>query len=412
MILFERDSWQEIFETMRKNKLRTFLTAFSVAWGIFILVILSGAGNGLKNGAQSQFGADAVNSIWIDGGITSMAWKGLKPNREIQLTNEDYRMVRSSFDEIDNASAVFKGWGSKPLSYKKEHAGFLVRPVMPDHMNLEKLKLIKGRFINATDIRTYAKVCCIGKPVYEALFKKDEEPLGKHIDVENAKYMVVGVFDDKGNNDNNRIYVPLYTAQRAWNGKNFVNVMWVSTGNTPLKRTEEMTAKIREMLARKHNFDPKDLNAVGVYNGNAEYAKVMGMLDGIKIFVSIIGIFTLFAGIVGVSNIMMIIVKERTREIGIRKALGATPASIVGQIMMESIFITGVAGYTGLVLGVAIIEGIKMIGIDSDFFKNPDVDFKMAIFSVILLVIAGAIAGLIPSLRASRIEPVVALRDN
>ncbi|HXB42333.1 MAG TPA: ABC transporter permease, partial [Bacteroidia bacterium] len=171
MILFEKDSWQEIFETIRKNKLRTFLTAFSVAWGIFILVILSGAGNGLKNGAQSQFGADAVNSIWIDGGITSLAWKGLKPNRQIQLTTEDYKLVRASFDEIDNATAVYNGWGSKPLSYKKEHAGFTVRPVMPDHRNLEKAKLVKGRFINETDVKTYAKVCAIGKPVEEALFK-------------------------------------------------------------------------------------------------------------------------------------------------------------------------------------------------------------------------------------------------
>ncbi len=411
MIIFERDSWQEIFETMSKNKLRTFLTAFSVAWGIFILVILSGAGNGLKNGAQSQFGNDAQNSIWIEADHTSLAWNGLKPNREIILTNEDYKSIRNTFSEIDMASAVHKGWGSKPLSYKKEHAGFTVRPVMPDHRDLEKAKLIKGRFINSSDIKSYAKVCCIGKPVQEALFKK-EEPLGKFIDVENSKYMVVGVFKDQGNGDNNRIYIPITTAQRAWNGKTNVNTIWVSTGTASLQRSEEITNEIRQMMAKKHNFNPADKNALGVYNNNAEYVRVMNMLDGIKIFVSIIGVFTLFAGIVGVSNIMMIIVKERTKEIGIRKALGATPASIVGQIMMESIFITGAAGYTGLVVGVGLIELIKSIGIDSEFFKNPDVDFKMAIFSVILLIVSGAFAGLIPSLRASRIEPVVALRED
>lgn len=412
MILLERDSWQEIFETMRKNRTRTFLTAFSVAWGIFILVILSGAGNGLRNGAQSQFGNDAVNSIWIDAGHTSMAWNGLKPNREIQLTNEDLQLIRQNFPDIDNGSAVFRGWGSKPLSYKKEHAGFTVRPVMPDHKDLEKVQLIKGRFLNENDIKYNLKVCTMGKPVEEALFKK-EDALGKYIDVENTKYMVVGVFYDKGNNDMNRIYIPLTTAQRAWNGgKTHVNTIWVSTGNASLQRSEQITAGIRKLLGRRHNFNPDDKDALGVYNGNAEYQRVMSMLTGIKIFVTIIGIFTLIAGIVGVSNIMMIIVKERTREIGIRKALGATPSSIVGQIMMESIFITGVAGYTGLVLGVGVIEGIKKIGIDSEFFKNPDIDFGMAIFSVLLLVVAGAFAGLVPSLRASRIEPVNALRED
>lgn len=412
MTLFERDSWQEIFETMRKNRTRTFLTAFSVAWGIFILVILSGAGNGLRNGAQSQFGNDAVNSIWIDAGNTSLAWNGLKPGREIHLTNEDYQLIRNNISEIDNATAVFRGWGSKPLSYKKEHAGFTVRPVMPDHRDLEKARLIKGRFINNNDIKNNLKVCSIGLPVEEALFKK-EESLGKYIDVENTKYMVVGVFNDKGNNDNNRIYIPLTTAQKAWNGgKTYVNTIWVSTGTATLERSEQITQEIRKLLARRHNFNPDDKDALGVFNGNAEYARVMSMLGGIKIFVTIIGIFTLIAGIVGVSNIMMIIVKERTREIGIRKALGATPASIVGQIMLESIFITGVAGYTGLVLGVGIIELIKKIGIDSDFFKNPEIDFGMAIFSVLLLVIAGALAGFVPSLRASRIEPVNALRED
>lgn len=397
---------------MRKNRTRTFLTAFSVAWGIFILVILSGAGNGLRNGAQSQFGNDAVNSIWIDAGHTSMAWNGLKPNREIQLTSDDYQYIRDNIKDIEFASAVFRGWGSKTLSYKKEHAGFAVRPVMPDHRFLEKANLVKGRFINQNDIAQSLKVCAIGQPVAEALFKK-EDPLGKYIDVENTRYMVVGVFFDKGNNDNNRIYIPLTTAQRAWNGgKKQVNTMWLCTGAAPLERTEQITTEIRKLLARRHNFNPEDTDAIGVYNGNAEYARIMNMLTGIKIFVTIIGIFTLIAGIVGVSNIMMIIVKERTREIGIRKALGATPASIVGQIMMESIFITGAAGYTGLVLGVGVIEGIKKIGIDSDFFKNPDIDFGMAIFSVTLLVIAGAFAGLVPSLRAARIEPVNALRED
>ena len=409
--MFNRDNWQEIFETIGKNKLRTFLTAFSVAWGIFILVVLSGAGNGLRNGAQSQFGNDAANSIYVEGGNTSMAYNGFKPNRQIKLTNDDYDLINDKIKEIDNASAVYQAHTTKVLSYKKEHAGFLVRPVMPDHQNLEKAVLVKGRFINMNDINSYNKVCAIGKPVEEALFKT-ETGIGKYIDVGGFKYMVVGVFNDPGNGDNDRIYIPLTTAQRAWNGKNYVDVMWVSTGAAGVERSEEITKEIRELMARRHNFNPADVDALGVYNNNVEYARTMGMLDGIKIFVTIIGIFTLIAGIVGVSNIMMIIVKERTKEIGIRKALGATPYSIVSQIILESIFITGTAGYIGLVLGVALIEGMRKIGVNSDFFKDPDIDFGLAIFATILLVVSGALAGLIPSIRAARIAPVVALRED
>jgi len=409
--MFNRDNWQEIFETIGKNKLRTFLTAFSVAWGIFILVVLSGAGNGLRNGAQSQFGNDAANSIWVEGGNTSIAFNGLKPNREIKLTNEDFDIIKDKIKEIDNASAVYEGHTTKVLSYKKEHAGFAVRPVMPDHQNLEKAAVIKGRFINMNDINKFSKVCSIGKPVEEALFKT-ENALGKYIDVGGTQYMVIGVFNDPGNGDNNRIYIPLTTAQRAWNGKNHINTMWVSTGEAGIKRSEEITKEIRELMARRHNFNPKDVDALGVYNNNVEYARTMGMLDGIKIFVTIIGIFTLIAGIVGVSNIMMIIVKERTKEIGIRKALGATPYSIVSQIILESIFITGTAGYIGLVLGVLLIEGMRKVGVNSDFFKDPEIDFGLAIFATILLVVSGAFAGLIPSIRAARIEPVIALRED
>ncbi|HXD93004.1 MAG TPA: ABC transporter permease [Bacteroidia bacterium] len=409
--MFNRDNWQEIFETIGKNKLRTFLTAFSVAWGIFIMVVLSGAGNGLRNGAQSQFGNDAANSIYIEGGNTSMAYNGLKPNRQIQLNNDDYDLIQNKIKEIDNASAMYKHHETKTLSYKKEHAGFLVRPVMPQHQELERARIIKGRFFNMNDLNACSKVCAIGKPVAETLFK-NEDPIGKYIDVGGTKYMVTGVFDDPGRGDNDRIYIPLTTAQRAWNGKNYVDVMWFTTGSAGIERSEEIVKQLRQLMGAKHDFNPKDEDALGVYNNNVQYERTMGMLDGIKIFVTIIGIFTLIAGIVGVSNIMMIIVKERTKEIGIRKALGATPYSIVSQIMLESVFITGTAGYIGLVLGVALIEGLRKVGVDSDFFKNPEIDFGLAIFATILLVVSGALAGLIPSIRAARIEPVIALRED
>lgn len=409
--MFNRDNWQEIFETIGKNKLRTFLTAFSVAWGIFIMVVLSGAGNGLRNGAQSQFGNDAKNSILVEGGNTSKAYNGLKPNREIKLTNEDFELITDRIKEIDHASAMFQPRETKTLSYKKEHAGFLVRPVLPDHQILEQAQIIKGRFFNMDDVNNYGKVCTIGKPVEETLFK-DENPVGKYIDVGGTKYMVTGVFNDEGNGDNNRIYIPLTTAQRAWHGKNNLNVMWFTTGTADLERSQQITQEIRQLMAKRHNFDPKDEDALDIPDFSVQYARTMGMLNGIKIFVTIIGILTLIAGIVGVSNIMMIIVKERTKEIGIRKALGATPLSIVSQIILESVFITGTAGYIGLVLGVGLIEGLRSIGINSEFFKDPEIDFSLAIFSTILLVVSGALAGLVPSIRAARIAPVVALRED
>ena len=409
--MFDVDKWQEIFGTIRKNKLRTILTAFSVAWGIFILIVLLAAGQGLKNGAQSQFGNDAANSLWIDGGLTSIAYAGYKPGRQIQLKNEDFYYVKNGIPGIDNTSAVFRGWQSVVLSYKKEHAAFLVRPCAPDHNKLERAKIISGRFINEIDFNEFRKVCVIGIPVRDALFK-EEDPLNKFIDAAGTKYKVVGVFNDPGRGDNDRIYVPLLSFQRINNGKDHVHTIWASTGTVSIARSEQMAKELRNHLAKKYHFDPKDMNALGIYNNNVEYKRVMGMLDGIKLFVFIIGILTLVAGVVGVSNIMMIIVKERNKEIGVRKALGATPFSIVSLVIQESVFITFVAGYIGLMAGIGLVELIKTLKLEGDFFKDPDVDLGIAISAVVLIIIAGALAGLFPALKAARVEPIHALREN
>jgi putative ABC transport system permease protein len=408
--MFDADKWQEIFGTIKKNKLRTILTAFSVAWGIFILIILLAAGQGLRNGTQSQFGNDAANSIWIDGGVTGMAYEGYKPGRHIQLTNSDFIRIKN-MDGADNTSAVYRGWESKVLSYKNEHAAFIVRPCAPDHNELERAKVITGRFINEIDFNEFRKVCVIGLPVRDALFSK-EDPLNKFLDVAGTKYKVVGTFDDPGRGDNDRIYIPLYTAQRINNGKDYVNVIWTSTGTLSVEQTELMAKDIRKRLAKKYHFDPKDLNALGVYNNNVSYKRVMGMLTGIKIFVYIIGLLTLIAGVVGVSNIMMIVVKERSKEIGVRKALGATPFSIISLIMQESIFITFIAGYFGLIAGIGVIELAKILELESDFFKNPEVNLSIALSSLGIIILAGALAGFFPALKAARVEPITALRED
>lgn len=409
--MFDLDKWQEILGTIKKNKLRTILTAFSVAWGIFILIILLAAGQGLRNGAQFQFGNDAANSIWIDGGQTSMAYEGYKPGRNIQLKNEDFFEIKDRTKDVDHASATY-GWReNKTLSYKNEHSGFLVRSCAPDHNLLEKAKVIKGRFINEYDFNEFRKVCVLGKPVEDFLFK-GEDPIGKFIDVSGTKYKVIGVFNDPGKGDNERIYIPLLTAQRIYNGKDNVGVIWATTGNASLERSEQMVTEIRNNLAKKYHFNPNDMNAIGVRNNNAEYKRIMGMLDGIKAFIYVIGVLTLLAGVVGISNIMMIVVKERTKEIGVRKALGASPFSIVTLIIQESVFITSIAGYAGLMLGIVVVEIIKYFKLEGDFFKDPDVDVNIAVSAVVLIVIAGALAGLFPAIKAARVEPITALREN
>jgi len=407
--LFNREIWNEIFATISANRLRTFLTAFSVAWGIFILIILLGAGQGLRNGAQKQFESDAVNSIWINGGTTSIAYAGFQPGREIELNNEDYNSthIKSPENKITAASV---GEGNKTLVYKNKNGSFFTRSCMPDHDYLENCKIVEGRFVNNNDIDQVRKVAVIGLPVQEALFV-NENPIGKYISVDGIPFKVIGTFTDPGRGDNDRIYIPVSTMQRAFNGQNKLNVIWLSTGDATIEAGNSLADEIKNELARKYQFDPNDANAINVYNNSVEYERIMNMLNGIKLFVWIIGIGTLIAGIVGVSNIMMIAVKERTKEFGVRKAIGATPSSIIGMIIMESVLITSVAGYLGLMAGVGILELAKKFMPPSDFFLNPEVNFNIAIAATVLLIIAGGCAGLFPALRAAHINPVIALRD-
>jgi putative ABC transport system permease protein len=340
-----------------------------------------------------------------------MPYQGYKLGREIMLNNDDFEYLRNKQQGVDLASAMYRPWESKVLSYKNEHLSYTTRAVAPDHQKLENVKMIEGRFINAVDVQEYRKVCAMGWPVKKALFK-DENPIGKFIDVAGTKYKVVGLFDDAGRGDNERIYVPITTSQKINNAKNKLHTVWVSTGKSTVEESEVTAKLIREHLSKKYHVNAEDLNAIGIYNNNVSFKRVMGMLDGIKLFVLIIGVLTLLAGIVGVSNIMMIVVKERTKEIGVRKALGATPISIVSLIILESVFITFMAGYIGLMCGIGLIELLRSLHVESDFFKDPDVDLSIAVSAVMLIVICGALAGFFPALKAARVEPITALRED
>ncbi len=408
--MFNKEIWLEILATVQANKLRTFLTAFSVAWGIFILIILLGSGQGLRNGAEKQFQGDAINSIWVNAGTTSKAYKGFQPGRDIQLRNDDYAMIKNQVDGVDRITTSYAGRAIRTLNYKKENGAFTIRPCMPDHAFLEKATIIEGRFIDKFDIAQYRKVCVMGIPVRDALFKR-EDPIGKYLSIDGIPFKVVGVFTDPGRGDNERMYIPLSTAQRAFNGQNKIGVVWLSTGNKSVAESDVMANDIRRLIQRKYDLDPTDDKALEVSNNTVEYERIMSMLSGIRIFIWVIGIGTLIAGIVGVSNIMMIAVKERTKEIGVRKAIGATPASIISMMIQESMLITGGAGYIGLMGGIAVLEAAKKFIPESDFFVNPEVDLSVAISATLLLMVAGALAGFVPAFRASKIEPVVALRD-
>lgn len=409
--MFDLDKWQEILSTIKKNKLRTFLTGFSVSWGIFMLIILLGSGQGLQNGVTKQFEQDAVNSIWIYRGQTSIAYKGLKPGRRIKFTNDDYEIIKSQIKEVEEISSFLNVRWAKNLTYKSEYGSFDIVTVHPATKALESIKNLNGRFINNIDIDKNRKVVSISIIVKDALFKDSTlSPIGEYIKISGIPFKVIGVFEDHNERDNRRVYIPISTAQKIFTGKNEIDNLAFTTKNITAEQSIKVTEKIRAILSKSHHFDKEDKRALHINNNIERFKQFLNLFTGIKIFVWIIGIGTIIAGVVGVSNIMIIVVKERTKEIGIRKAIGATPGSIISLILFESILITSVAGYIGLVLGVGILELISPY-MQSDFFSNPEADFRVAVSATILLIVSGALAGFFPAKKAAAIKPIEALKD-
>jgi len=408
--MIDIDKWQEIFTSIRRHKLRTALTAFGVAWGIFMLVALLGMGQGLQNGIEHDFRDDAVNSLWIRPGKTSMGYKGLKEGRYIQFDNSDYELLKNQFQEIDAITGRFYVSGSQTVSYKEKTMSFNTRGVHPGHQVIENSVMIAGRYILDKDLDAFSKIAVIGKIVRDDLFGK-EDPLGKQINIGGTIYKVVGVFKDTGGDEEMRnIFIPVTTAQKIYSGKNQLHQIMVSGGNLGLREMQVLESKVHHAMARHKKFDPKDERAVRIFNLAEEYQQIMGLMSAIKGLTWLVGIFSILAGVIGISNIMLIIVKDRTKEIGIRKAIGATPGSIVNMIMQESIFITSVAGYIGLLLGVGLIYGVS--GVESEYFRNPQVNLAMVVTALVVLIITGTLAGLIPAIQAARINPVEAIKSD
>lgn len=414
--MFELERWEEIFDTIRKNKLRTFLTGLSVASGIFILVVLLGIGEGMRNGISQEFENDAANIMYVYTGVTSKEYKGLNPGRRIQMRNEDFNYTALKYqDDLEFKSSIYRIWNGI-VNYGKESGSYRVEGVFPDYQFLENSGMMEGRFVNYKDHENFEKVVVVGRKVRNDLFKDGKDPVGQYVQISGVNFKVIGVFSDPGGErEESRVFMPLSTAQRVFGGGNKIANMAFTlepeeSFEAALAASTLFSADIENQLKETHTIAPDDESAISINNSLENAKRFFDLMDMIKFFFWGVGICTIIAGVVGVSNIMLIIVKERTREIGIRKALGAEPLSIVGMVLHESIFVTAIAGFIGLIASLLLLEFVGPL-IETQYISNPAVNFNVALSTVFILVLAGAIAGFFPAWRAARIKPIVALRD-
>ncbi len=404
------EHFAEIISVLRRNRLRTLLTALSVAWGVFVLALLLGAGQGLENGAEWEFRDDAVASLFVQSGQTSVPFAGHKLGRDVRFMNEDYEALGRELPSIEHQSGRFYLWGEFQVKHGNQHSAFDIRGVHPGHQYFEKTEITRGRFVNEADILAYRKVCVIGAKVREALFGQ-ADPIGQFIQIRGLYYLVVGEFEDIGGEaELRKVYVPITTAQLVYHSPRRIHNLMFDLKTADLEESRRTGEQAQRILAARHRVSPEDRRAIRVYNNLERFYKVTGVFAWIRVFVWIVGLGTLLAGVVGVSNIMLIAVAERRQEIGVRRAVGATAVSIVGMIMTESILLTALSGYLGLVAGVGVVELVARSFKDLPFMREPSVDIGVMLAASALVVLAGALAGLFPALRAARVDPITALR--
>ncbi|MCG8476390.1 MAG: ABC transporter permease [Cytophagales bacterium] len=413
--MFDFDKWQEIFQTIGRNKLRTGLTLFGVFWGLFMLMILLGSGSGLRNGVMLGFSGINTNSCFVWGRRTTMPYKGFQPGRFVRLRNDDIGAIRTKLKGVQYVAPRL-GRNAVPMNYKEESGSFFVRGDLPDVKYIIKEDVYQGRFLNALDIKHRRKVCVIGHRCRSVLFPdmEPEEIIGKFMKIQGVPFMVIGMFksldEDDADYDEKIVHIPLNTFQQMY--KMGDRVGWFGLAAFPDYDAYVLETEARLLLAKRHQVHPDDKNALGTGNVKKEYEKIQSLFSGILIFNWVVGIGSLLAGLIGISNIMLITVKERTKEIGIRKALGAKPWSIISLILQESVTITFIAGFVGFFLGFMLTEYISSHlpkGGDSMFY-NPEIDFSTALASLGLTVLGGVLAGLIPAQKAAAISPIESLR--
>jgi putative ABC transport system permease protein len=421
MKIFDLDKWHEIYYALRKNPLRTFFTAFGVFWGIFMLIIMMGAGEGLYNGASQDLGDMATNSVFMWTRKTTLPYKGFPRGRFYRFNNNDTKALKDNIPELQYIAPRLQGWGgdgNNNVIRAERTGGFQIQGDYPEINIIDPIDLTRGRFINYNDINEKRKIAVIGLRVLNELFDSEEDPIGEYIQIQGVYFKVVGTFqskrsDQQADRENQVIFIPFTTLQKVYNYGDMVG--WYSMTAKDDIPVEVVEQKAKELLKQRHSIHPDDERAVGSFNLDKEWSKMTNLFSGIRGLVWIVGIGTLLAGVIGVSNIMLIVVKERTKEIGIQRAIGAAPLLIISQIIIESVFLTAFAGYFGLALGVGLLEllnyGMAQSGADSTMFTNPEVDFNKAMTALVILVISGVFAGMIPARRAISIKPIDALRD-
>lgn len=413
--MFDIERWQEIFDTIRKNKLRTFLTGLSVASGIFILVVLLGFGNGMRNGIENEFKEDAATKVSAWPGVTSIEYNGLNPGRRIQFVNEDFKAIATNYDEFIEYGTARVYIQNAPVNYKSESLAYDLFGANPDFQQVENIKMVEGRYINYADEKGFEKVVVIGNKIKQDVFNNVETPIGEFLDISGIQFKIVGVFSEMVHQEEERVIMPNTTAQLVLNGGNRINsleftIPAVDNFEQAVAAAIAFEDNLKGYLLKEHQVAPDDTSAIEFGNALEQAKRYYSLTGNIKLFFWIVGVCTIIAGVVGVSNIMLIVVKERTREIGIRKALGAKPWGIVGMVLHEAIFVTAISGFGGLIFSMLLLEFVGP-HVEIEYIMNPSVDLRVAVATVLLLIISGVIAGFFPAWRAARIRVIEALRD-
>lgn len=413
---FDTDTFREILDSILRNKSRSILTGFGVFWGIFMLMLLTGGSQGLKDLLNKNFEGFAQNTCIAFSNTTSKPFKGFKKGRTWEMTYSDVDRLRNLMPELETVTPTVGLWGKSVTRDENSCSEAVVRGARADYVNIETPQMMYGRYLNEADVAQERKVCVLGKKVYADLFPEGGDPCGKRICISGSYYNVIGVDWREGGgvqingSNSDLVTIPLTQAIKAYNLGNNIQLLCFTA--KPGYTMSDLTPRVREILARAHYFDPTDEQALFLLNTQLIFGIVDNLFKGINFLVWLIGLGTLLAGVIGVSNIMMVSVKERTTEIGIRRAIGATPRQILGQIISESIVLTLVAGMGGIVLSVLILAGVEMGMTEDGILKAAfQVPFGTAMLAASLLTVLGVVAGLMPASRAMQIKPVDAMRD-